>query len=377
MSGGGSGSGSGNDSSSNGGGSSINSGGISINSSGSGGSSMNSGVNSSNVNSSVGRSSSGASAGGQHPSRAPADNRPPLASQALIAHIEAGDVAALLPALLYTHPDAADRRKRTLLMHATVWGHVEVVCVLLCTGGCDVNRRNLSGWSALHYAAHHGWLDVLYALLANGADVNASDFWGKTPLMLAAAEGQLHVVTALVAAGADVSLTNDETADALARAIAKGHEDVVAALLNAGADVNSNARLIGTPLMQATRFGKSSTLLQLLLSRGADPSLPTALGYTPMAWAKFVRNRPAYEVMQQAGAKMGPCVAEALSYLTGTPGVPGLCTDFQVCRTTDKSLPGLVSLCQVRSSPVTTSVRRVCLTSRSCPCFAHRRRHPG
>ncbi len=53
----------------------------------------------------------------------------------------------------------------------------------------------LSGWTALHEACNHGWLDVAKALLRNGADVNVQGLDNDTPLHDSAINGHKKVRT--------------------------------------------------------------------------------------------------------------------------------------------------------------------------------------
>jgi len=69
--------------------------------------------------------------------------------------------------------------------------------------GAQVNRP---GWTALHYAAAAGDLDIMKLLLERHAHIDAASPTGTTPLMLAAQEGQEDAVKLLLQAGADAAL---------------------------------------------------------------------------------------------------------------------------------------------------------------------------
>lgn len=73
----------------------------------------------------------------------------------------------------------------------------------------DLNQRNHSGLTALHYAVLTNNLDSVKLLLTHGAEVSAQDEYGFSPLHTAAALGFLQVTALLIVHGADVfSLTN-------------------------------------------------------------------------------------------------------------------------------------------------------------------------
>jgi ankyrin repeat protein len=75
---------------------------------------------------------------------------------------------------------------------------------LLLEHGADVQRRDESGRSPLHYAADVGAAAV-EMLLSGGAAVNAQDD-GTTPLHVAVERGSVTAVEALLRAGADPEL---------------------------------------------------------------------------------------------------------------------------------------------------------------------------
>jgi len=106
-------------------------------------------------------------------------------------------LAGLALALLILQPAGADP-----LQDAVIAGDAKLVGVLL-DAGAKADRADLSGLTALHYAAALGKAAVVTALIAAGADPNASDIRGVTPLHLAAAGGHTAAVEALLAAGAD------------------------------------------------------------------------------------------------------------------------------------------------------------------------------
>ncbi|KAL4237481.1 hypothetical protein ACF0H5_002197 [Mactra antiquata] len=75
-------------------------------------------------------------------------------------------------------------------------------------GEIDLNQKNHTGLTALHYAVLTNNLDSVKLLITNGANVCSQDEYGFSPLHTAAALGFLQVTTLLIVHGADVfSLT--------------------------------------------------------------------------------------------------------------------------------------------------------------------------
>ena len=80
------------------------------------------------------------------------------------------------------------------------------MCELLRKNGANVNaaltRKNASGWTALHYAAVNGDIDLVNYLVKNGANVNKATAEDSSPLFLANLGGHDDVVKILRNAGA-------------------------------------------------------------------------------------------------------------------------------------------------------------------------------
>lgn len=125
--------------------------------------------------------------------------------------------------------------------------NVNAVARLIANDAQAVSARDANGSTLLHHAIGYGSLDTVKLLLDAGADVNAANRRRSTPLHWA-----LH------------------------------DEAKVRLLLSRGAAINTKQVEGRTPLYIAASMGNAASLVTLLLENGANPSLATANGMTPL-----------------------------------------------------------------------------------------------
>ena len=212
--------------------------------------------------------------------------------------------------------DARDRFGARPLSHAARFGHLETVDLLLARGA-PIDARNLAGATALYFAAEGGRTSIAQRLIERGADVRLVGRSGVSPVSAAAYAGNDAIVEALLARGAD-ERAPDETGkppvvyaaagarlDVLKRLLtrnidintrypndltllmwASGPDEkaseaqaiqVVSYLLDAGAHIDDRDARGRTALMIAAEGGRAE-IANLLLARGADPSLKDKAG---------------------------------------------------------------------------------------------------
>ena len=98
--------------------------------------------------------------------------------------------------------DIRDSEGRTLLMHASLYARNTVVQFLLAHNA-DVQARDKCEYTALHFAAQAGNIDVITLLLEAGASVNAKDNYGNGPMMRCNNDTPAAVFETLLKYGAD------------------------------------------------------------------------------------------------------------------------------------------------------------------------------
>jgi ankyrin repeat protein len=203
-----------------------------------------------------------------------------------------------------TDLDARDETLQTPLHYAALRGHRNVA-ELLIANGADVNAEDNEGITPLHRATEKHHTDVAELLLAKGADVNAKTTdKEETPLIWAAYYGYNDVAELLIANGADVNAEDNEGITPLHRATEKHHMDVAELLLAKGADVNAKTTdKEETPLIWAAYYGYND-VAELLINKGADINVKDQLGRTPMAVAKEKGRDEVLELLRKHGAEV-------------------------------------------------------------------------
>jgi len=126
----------------------------------------------------------------------------------------------------------------TPLMDASLLGHFDVVSQLLDSRVEEINQKDDSGWTAMHYASAAGHTEIVELLLTRGAGVNCTTDKNESCLLLAAWNGHDEVVRVLVSAGADVNPQRDDGFSPLHTAGHGGNSDILKLMLDRIAQVN-------------------------------------------------------------------------------------------------------------------------------------------
>lgn len=127
----------------------------------------------------------------------------------MVAIREGGErlALALLQQPLWQQKDVLELENRlgeNALMLASIKG-LRSVAEALIQRGAEVNRE---GWTALHYAATSGHVDLIQLLADHSAYVDAASPNGTTPIMMAVRFNHRPAAAALIAVGADPTQSN-------------------------------------------------------------------------------------------------------------------------------------------------------------------------
>lgn len=132
------------------------------------------------------------------------------------------DVFTLLVNFSKTNIEAKSDNGDTALMIAAYLRNQSAVQALL-DHDAEVNNP---GWTALHYAAAAGDVEIIKLLLDKSAYIDAESPNKTTPLMMAARAGQFSSVKLLVEEGADGTLKNEQGLDAVEFARRSDRKDI-------------------------------------------------------------------------------------------------------------------------------------------------------
>lgn len=196
-------------------------------------------------------------------------------------------------------------------MHAVARGKADAVRLLL-ERGADANQREISGVSALSYAAGLGDLEIFQILLEKGAKLDAATDGVKALMIAVLAKdvGDRGAMTFLLEHGVDVNAADEDGDTALHHTvfsaamggrykhlgIAEAQLENARFLIERGADVNQKNNGGATALMAiaGAYYDGASDFAQLLLDNGADVNATDHEGCSALfdACTPEVRNVP-------------------------------------------------------------------------------------
>src|SRR6056297_1774117 len=208
-----------------------------------------------------------------------------------------------------------DQKQQTPLLRAISYGYMDPVYVeiakYLIEQGAELNKQDNDGFTALHYAAKEGHLEVVKLLVEKGADLEVypdeSKFYkGETPLRSAcsysnADDKNIEVVKYLVEKGVSMEKNDLSFQSPLTTCINSKAPKTAQYLLEMGADPNVPNDNGQTPLYLAIDKSMGTEVFKALLGAGADPNTGSPY-YTPLEMAIKKRDIELAQILLDAGA---------------------------------------------------------------------------
>lgn len=190
---------------------------------------------------------------------------------------------ALSPALL----TKADEHGQTPLHVAAQLNHINAMTALMTCAPTLLEAKNNVGMTALMTAAQYGQTKAVSALLRHGSSAMPKLASGLNALFLSLYAGYPDTALTLIeeAADLDINLLDDSHTSALHLAIELEYNEVALALIAQNAHGHIKRKTDGlTPLHCAATLGEA-TVLNAMLSQGADALITLDSGKTAMHMA--------------------------------------------------------------------------------------------
>jgi ankyrin repeat protein len=219
-----------------------------------------------------------------------------------------------LSALLMDKSISADWKApdgRSIIALQLLYGSEERAIALVRKKG----KRNISkidgddGFMSL--AISVGSQRMVQTLLSLGESSNAVRGIEEPPLMEAAYFGRLEIMRMLISAGADVNYANTVGEGAVHRALQRGHGMAFNILVDAGLNLEKlRADEVKDSLVHQAVYGGSLQAIQSLAENGFDLSSIRSNGDTPLTYAvTMLASNSVVETLLSYGAD--PCVVNA------------------------------------------------------------------
>lgn len=162
----------------------------------------------------------------------------------------------------------------------------------------------------IHHA-RNGECDKLGPELDAGVDINAFDRVDQTALIAALNHGHIECARVLLDRGADVNLADPAGWSPLIHAVYFGADDaLIGLLLERGAQINHQNHRGVTALYLAAGIGREEQV-RWLLDRGADPTIATGSGFTPLRLAQQKGLANIVKILEAQPAASTPAPAAA------------------------------------------------------------------
>ena len=181
------------------------------------------------------------------------------------------------------NPNAHIEESVATAINSALYGKYYYVILAFLEVGANPNIPMFDSWTFLMVASYNGYDYLVRALLAKQANVDAQNSEGTTPICFAIQNGHLSVVVALYNAGASLQISDHKGMTPLMIATNQQYEcvEIIKFLLEKHVDVNARNR-DGQTAMYITCAAGHKKIMSLLLDAGANPTIASNVGVTPL-----------------------------------------------------------------------------------------------
>lgn len=182
------------------------------------------------------------------------------------------------------HVNQLDNQGFSAMHWAAKRGDIDIIQTLFDAGAkLDIPAAFVTQMLPIHWAASEGKIAVIKFLLEHRQNVNSLDANGCSPLLIAVQYGQTNTAIYLVKNGADITHKDVNGDTALHWASYKGYQELVGVLLHFSPIVMNQEDKFGqTPLHLAALRGHDLVVQFLMLDHKANHSIRDKKGYTPL-----------------------------------------------------------------------------------------------
>ena len=159
-----------------------------------------------------------------------------------------------------------------------------------------------NGWrkaTAMMYAVIYGHSQIVELLLEKGASLDIQDNYGRTVLIRAVVQGHSPIVELLLEKGASPDIQDEYGMTALMRSVVLRHSRIVELLIEKGASLDiKDGYDGGTALMRAVIQGHSP-IVELLIEKGASLDIQDGDGMTALTISQEKGNEEIVEYIMK------------------------------------------------------------------------------
>ncbi|EAX98084.1 hypothetical protein TVAG_415080 [Trichomonas vaginalis G3] len=225
----------------------------------------------------------------------------PLQLAALYNSVEAAEV-------IFTYSILTKKKMiiKPGILHQAVKNNNVEVAQLLISNGADVNGKDLSSKTPLHYAMEYNReknnIEMINLLLSSGANIIEDN---KVNYIRDAIESfKKEIIDIFISYGADITSADKfKNTTSLNYTIKEKHLDFVPILLSYGFNINGRNKLDGKTALHTALVYSQSEFIKHLVSQGADVNAKCVYNCTPIHYAmRLYNNKEVVEFLILNGA---------------------------------------------------------------------------